>query len=171
MTPVATSLPELSLLRSVKLRLEVPLEGPYTRLLRRPTPEVEVLGKGECISLFRAARVKKTVPLVGAPVASYYRGKGGRERLGAADFQDNEWSKKILAQNPAKVELRFLAVPVGHISLPNEGWIGRLAEELTPWRGELIDAWRKRLERNICLNILRIYAFESLELDPSVGER
>jgi hypothetical protein len=169
--PVATPLSKLSLLPSVKLRLEVPLEGPYTRLLRRPSPEVEVLGKGDCISIFRGARIKGPLPLIGASVACYYRGQGGRGRLSAADFQDNQWSKEVLEQNQRKVKLGFLAVPVGHISLPNEGWVSRLAEQLTPWREELIDAWRKRLERNIFLNVLRIYAFEPMELDPSVCER
>jgi len=168
---VTTPLPKLSLLRSVKLRLEVPLEGPYTRLLRRPSPEVEVLGKGDCLSIFRAARIKEPIPLIGGPVACYYRGKGGRERLSADNFQNPEWGKEVLERNQGKVELRFLAVPVGHISLPKEGWVSGLAKQLTPWREELINAWRERLERNIWLNVLRIYAFDPLGLAPSVLEQ
>ena len=46
----------IALLKPLRLRLEVPIEGPYTRLLLRPAPEVESMVMGKTISIFLACQ-------------------------------------------------------------------------------------------------------------------
>lgn len=157
---------KLSVLHPVRLRLEIPLEGPYTRLLRRPAPEVEALGQGMCLAILRASRISDPVPLLPAPVACYYGRRGRPRGLDPGDFRDPGMAVRSLEQIRASLELRYLAVPVGHISLPSHEWISRLAEQVTPWRKEVIEAWRVRIERNLWLNVMRIYAFEPIILQP-----
>ena len=153
------------MLRPVRLKLEVPLEGPYTRLLRRPAPEVTALGQGICLTILRASRIREPAPLLPASVASYYGQRGRHRGLDPEDFGDPGMAVDSLEQIRVNIELRFLAVPVGHVSLPNEEWISRLAERVTPWRKEVIETWRMRIERNLWLNVMRMYVFEPIVLD------
>ena len=156
----------LSLLRAVRLRLEVPLEGPYSRVLRRPSPEVEALGRGKYLAIVRATSMREAVPLLPARVACYY-GSGGRG-LQAEDFQDSEWADRIIEEGNGEVELRFLALPVGHVRLPNEAWVSRLAAVLTPWREEVVEGWRSRMKRSIWLSVLRLYEFDAIAMNRPV---
>ena len=158
-----SSVQRLSLLRPVRLRLEIPLEGPYTRVLRRPSPEVEALGRGKCLAIVRATSMREAVPLLPARVACYFgsRGRG----LQAEDFQEVEWASRIIEERSKEVELRFLAVPVGHVRLPNEMWVSRLAAVLTPWREEAVEGWRSRVKRSIWLSVLRLYEFDGIAIN------
>jgi len=166
---VETPPKKLSLLRPVRLRLEVPLEGPYIRLLRRPSPEVAALAAGECLAIVRGTRIRQAVPFLPASVSCYYGRGGGRRGLEPEDFQDPEKARHILAAGDGPTELRYLAVPVGHVRLPNERWISRLTAQLTPWREEAVERWRRGVERSIWLSALRVYEFEPLSVEPSPG--
>ena len=66
------------------------------------------------------------------------------------------------------MQLRFLALPVGHVRLPNEAWVSRLAAALTPWREEAVEAWRSRMKRSIWLSVLRLYEFDGIALNRPV---
>ena len=50
-----------------------------------------------------------------------------------------------------------MAVPVGYFKLPNADWVSALAAELTPWTAQAVEAWRRGIERNIWLTVLRVY--------------
>jgi len=115
--------------------LEKPLEGPYTRILRRPVPEVQALGSGETIAIVRALRITEPIPLYASRIASYYplHKKGGGLR--AEDFRNVDWADDILAtwlENEGN-SLSYLVVPVGHIRLPNEKWVSSLTGRITPF--------------------------------------
>ena len=157
----------ISVLRPVRLRLEVPLEGPYTRVMRRPVPEVEALGQGRTIALVRASRVREPVPLYPALVSCYYSRKGGQHGLVPEDFQDPEWAGPILAAEggSGQVALNYLAVPVGYVKLPSARWVSALTARLTPWGEKTVEGWRRQIKQSIWLSALRVYAF-----DPVVVE-
>ena len=118
---------KLAILRPVRLRLEKPLEGPYTRILRRPVPEAQALGSGETIAIVRALCITEPIPLYASRIASYYplHKKGGGLR--AEDFRNVDWADDILAtwlENEDN-SLSYLVVPVGHIRYPiHKTWTG-----------------------------------------------
>ena len=140
-------------LKSIRLRLDKPLTGPYDRLLRRPGPEVAALVAGETMAIIRGTRLLKAMPLWESEVACYYdRGKWGTG-WSPEDFKDAEraerWEERELVNS--------LAVPVGYFQLPNADWVSALAAELTPWTAQAVEAWRVGLERDIWLTVLRVY--------------
>ena len=59
-------------LKSIRLRLDKPLTGPYDRLLRRPGPEVAALVAGETMAIIRGTRLLKAMPLWESETACYY---------------------------------------------------------------------------------------------------
>jgi MoxR-like ATPase len=145
--------------RPVDLHLKVPLSGPYTRLLRRPAPEVSALGSGKGLVVFRASRVCDPMPLWASTAACYYS-RGTQSGIGPDDFTDPEDYLQGLETELGN--LRFLAVPAYHIRLPADAWVSELAADLTPWKAEVIERWRRRLKGAIWLSVLRIRHFESL---------
>ncbi len=154
-------LKKFSFIQPIKLRFTRPLEGPYTRLLRRPPPEVEALGQGRCIALLRAARLSAPLPLYPALVSCYYSRPA--RGLSPEDFRDPEEAGRLLAAGPAPV--RFLAVPVGHVELPNQPWVSRLAACLTPWREQVVERWRQQVKQDkLWLNVVRIYRGDPIEI-------
>ncbi len=140
-------------LKSIRLRLDKPLTGPYDRLLRRPGPEVAALAAGEAMVIIRGTRLLKAMPLWESTAACYYA--KGTEGTGWSpeDFsnaqQAERWAEKGL--------VNALAVPVGYFKLPNAAWVGALAAELTPWTAQAVEAWRAGIERDIWLTVLRVY--------------
>ena len=148
-------------IKSIKLNLQVPLTGPYTRCLRRPAPEVEALGQGETIALLRAGRILAPVPLYPGDVACFYR-RGAR--LSPKDFSQPEWAERILdqRQQATKLAIQYLAVPAGYVRLPQSPLSSQLAAEFTPWLSAPIEAWRTQLKNPLWLNVLRIYRFDPL---------
>ena len=140
-------------LKSIRLRLDKPLTGPYDRLLRRPGPEVAVLVAGEAMVIIRGTRLLKAMPLWESAAACYYdRGKWGTG-WSPEDFRDVEQAERW-AENGL---VNSLVVPVGYFKLPNAAWIGALAAELTPWTAQAVEAWRAGIERDIWLTVLRVY--------------
>ncbi len=156
----------VELLRPVGLRLEVPLEGPYTRLLRRPTPEVAALAQGRTIAIVRATRVCQAIPLYPAAVSCYYTRKGQARRLSPEDFQDPDWARPFLAvkEDAEWVNLHYLLVPVGHVRLPSEKWVSGLTARLTPWCDKTVEDWRRQVHRSIWLSAVRLYRFDTIAL-------
>ena len=157
----------VALLQPVRLRLEVPLEGPYTRLLRRPAPEVEALGQGKTIALVRASRIREPVPLWPAAVSCYYSRKEHQRRLSPEDFHDPDWARNILESRSSagRAELHYLVVPVGHIRLPGARWVSALVARLTPWCEKTVERWRSQVNRNVWLSAVRLYSFDKIVLD------
>ena len=140
-------------LKSIRLRLDKPLTGPYDRLLRRPGPEVAVLVAGGAMVIIRGTRLLKAMPLWESAAACYYdRGKWGTG-WSPEDFRDVEQAERW-AENGL---VNSLVVPVGYFKLPNAAWIGALAAELTPWTAQAVEAWRAGIERDIWLTVLRVY--------------
>ena len=140
-------------LKSIRLRLDKPLTGPYDRLLRRPGPEVAALVAGEAMVIIRGTRLLKAMPLWESAAACYYdRGKWGTG-WSPEDFRDVEQAERW-AENGL---VNSLVVPVGYFKLPNAAWIGALAAELTPWTAQAVEAWRAGIERDIWLTVLRVY--------------
>ena len=140
-------------LKSIRLRLDKPLTGPYDRLLRRPGPEVAALVAGEAMVIIRGTRLLKAMPLWESAAACYYdRGKWGTG-WSPEDFRDVEQAERW-AENGL---VNLLVVPVGYFKLPNAAWIGALAAELTPWTAQAVEAWRAGIERDIWLTVLRVY--------------
>ena len=140
-------------LKSIRLRLDKPLTGPYDRLLRRPGPEVAALVAGETMVIIRGTRLLKAMPLWESETACYYAKGKADTGWSPEDFsnaqQAEHWTEKGLANS--------LAVPVGYFELPNADWVGALAAELTPWTAQAVEAWRAGIERNIWLTVLRVY--------------
>ncbi|NKB67248.1 MAG: AAA domain-containing protein [Candidatus Latescibacteria bacterium] len=155
----------LDQLRSVRLRLEVPLSGPYTRLLRRPVPELAALAQGETIVVVRAARFVNPLPLYPATASPYYyrQGRSGGGIVGD-DFKDPSWAAGLLQDWMAPDQVDLLGVPVAHVPLPNEAWVGQFVAQFTPWRAEPVERWRQGVERTIWLHILRVYRFEPVSI-------
>ena len=140
-------------LKSIRLRLDKPLTGPYDRLLRRPGPEVAALVAGEAMVIIRGTRLLKAMPLWESAAACYYATGTAGTGWSPEDFsnaqQAEHWAEEGLVNS--------LAVPVGYFKLPNAAWIGALAAELTPWTAQAVEAWRAGIERDIWLTVLRVY--------------
>lgn len=140
-------------LKSIRLRFDKPLTGPYDRLLRRPGPEVAALAAGETMVIIRGTRLLKVMPLWESAVACYYAKGKSDTGWSEKDFRDAEqaerWAEHGLVNS--------LAVPVGYFKLPNADWVGSLAVELTPWTAQVVEAWRAGIERDIWLTVLRVY--------------
>ena len=140
-------------LKSIRLRLDKPLAGPYDRLLRRPGPEVVALAAGETMAIIRGTRLLKAMPLWESEIACYRtRGKWSSEwspeEFGNAQ-QAEGWAEKGLVDS--------LVVPAGYFKLPNAAWVGALAAELTPWTAQAVEAWRAGIKGDIWLTVLRVY--------------
>jgi len=157
---------KLAMLRPVRLRLKKPLEGPYTRLIRRPIPEVQALGEGQTVAIVRAARIKEVVPLYPSLAACYYPKKKKSNGLCAEDFSDVVRAQFILDEwaEDGEITLSYLAVPVGYIRLPSARWVSALTARITPWNEAPVELWRQHISRDIWLNIVRIYRFEPLAI-------
>ena len=140
-------------LKSIRLRLDKPLTGPYDRLLRRPGPEVAALAAGETMAIIRGTRLLKAMPLWESEAACYYATGKADTGWSPEDFRDAEqaecWVERGLVDS--------LAVPVGYFKLPNAAWVSALATELTPWTAQAVQAWRAGIERDIWLTVLRVY--------------
>ena len=163
----------IALLKPLRLRLEVPIEGPYNRLMRRPAPEVESMVHGKTISIVRATKISEPVPLYPALVSCYYVRKGPKRSLRPTDFQDSDWAARILAQKDRESELKleYLLVPVGFIKLPVEKWVSELTARLTPWAVKAVERWRCQVRRSIWLNVVRIYQFDPITLKNAFPSR
>ena len=140
-------------LKSIRLRLDKPLTGPYDRLLRRPGPEVAALAAGETMAIIRGTRLLKAMPLWESEIACYYTTGKAATGWSPEDFsnaqQAEHWTEKGLVNS--------LAVPIGYFKLPNAAWVSELAAELTPWTAQSVEAWRAGIERDIWLTVLRVY--------------
>ena len=140
-------------LKSIRLRLDKPLTGPYDRLLRRPGPEVAALVAGETVAIIRGTRLLKAMPLWESEVACYYAKGKVDTGWSPEDFRDAEqaerWTEKELVNS--------LAVPIGYFNLPNADWVSALAAELTPWTAQAVESWQAGIERDIWLTVLRVY--------------
>lgn len=149
------NLQRLSLICPVKLRLERPLAGPYAGVLRRPPPELDALGAGQCLVLLRARRLGKPLPLCSSLISPYY-GRGGG-RLTPGDFRDPQQAARLLAA-PEEGRVRLLALPAGYVELPNQAWVSELLAELSPWRAAVVERWRRQLKQEqLWLNVLRVH--------------
>lgn len=160
------NLQRFSLIRPVKLRLERPIAGPYALVLRRPAPEIAVLGQGQCLVLLRARRLGNPLPLCPALSSPYY---AQGHRLKSSDFSDPEPADQLMAEAGAP-QVSFLVVPAGHVELPNQPWVSELIARLSPWRAEVVERWRQQLrQENLWLNVVRVYAGTpvSVKLPPS----
>ena len=146
-------------LKSIRLRLDKPLTGPYDRLLRRPGPEVAALVAGETVAIIRGTRLLKAMPLWESEVACYYAKGKVDTGWSPGDFRDAEqaecWAEKELVNS--------LAVPIGYFKLPNATWVSALAAELTPWTAQAVESWRAGVERDIWLTVLRVYRCASVK--------
>ncbi len=146
-------------LKSIRLRFDKPLTGPYDRLLRRPGPEVAALVAGETVAIIRGTRLLKAMPLWESEVACYYAKGKVDTGWSPGDFRDAEqaecWAEKELVNS--------LAVPIGYFKLPNATWVSALAAELTPWTDQVVEAWRAGIERDIWLTVLRVYRCASVK--------
>lgn len=146
-------------LKSIRLRLDKPLTGPYDRLLRRPGPEVAALVAGETVAIIRGTRLLKAMPLWESEVACYYAKGKVDTGWSPGDFRDAEqaecWAEKEVVNS--------LAVPIGYFKLPNATWVSALAAELTPWTDQVVEAWRAGIERDIWLTVLRVYRCASVK--------
>ncbi len=140
-------------LKSIRLRLDKPLTGPYDRLLRRPGPEVAALVAGETVAILRGTRLLKAMPLWESEVACYRTSGKWSSGWSPEEFSNAQqaegWAEKGLVDS--------LAVPIGYFKLPNAAWVGALAAELTPWTAEAVEAWRAGIERDLWLTVLRVY--------------
>lgn len=140
-------------LKSIRLRLDKPLTGPYDRLLRRPGPEVAALAAGETMAIVRGTRLLKAMPLWESEIACYRPQGKRRSKWTPEEFSNAEraagWAEK------GRVDA--LVVPVGYFKLPNAAWVGALAAELTPWTAPAVEAWRAGIKGGIWLTVLRVY--------------
>ncbi|MYD07761.1 MAG: AAA domain-containing protein [Acidimicrobiaceae bacterium] len=140
-------------LKSIRLRLDKPLTGPYDRLLRRPGPEVIALAAGETMAIIRGTRLLKAMPLWESAAACYYAPNKADTGWSPEDFsnaqQADHWVEKGLVNS--------LAMPIGYFKVPNAAWVSALAVELTPWTAQAVEAWRAGIERDIWLTVLRVY--------------
>ena len=162
---MAPSWRRLDQLQSVRLRLEVPLSGPYTRLLRRPAPEVEALAAGETVAVVRAVRFVEPMPLYPGTASPYYRHRGrSGGGVAAGDFTDSEWAGQLLEEWTAPAQVDLLAVPVLHLPLANAPWVSQFVAQYTPWRAEAVEQWRRGIERTLWLHILRVYRFDPVAI-------
>ncbi len=146
----------LSLIRPVRLRLERPLAGPYAMVLRRPAPEIEALGAGQCLVLLRAHRLGLAMPLCNSAVVPFYG--AGNTRPRAADFREAGAAARAMEVLP-EGQVRLLGLPVGHVELPNAPWVSPMLAELSPWRAAAVERWRRQLKQGrLWLNVVRVYS-------------
>ena len=75
-------------LKSIRLRLDKPLTGPYDRLLRRPGPEVAALVAGEAMVIIRGTRLLKAMPLWESAATCYYATGTAGTGWSPEDFRD-----------------------------------------------------------------------------------
>lgn len=96
-------------LKSIRLRLDKPLTGPYDRLLRRPGPEVAALAAGQTLAILRGTRLLQAMPLWESEIACYRTKGKWSSRWAPEEFSNPEqaagWAEK------GRVDL--LAVPAG----------------------------------------------------------
>lgn len=140
-------------LKSIRLRFDKPLTGPYDRLLRRPGPEVVALAAGETMAILRGTRLLQAMPLWESAIACYRtRGKW------SSKWTPEEFRNAQRAEGWAeKEQVDSLAVPVGYFKLPNAAWVSALAAELTPWTAPAVEAWRAGIKGDVWLTVLRVY--------------
>ena len=140
-------------LKSIRLRLDKPLTGPYDRLLPRPGPEVAALAAGECMAIIRGTSLKKAMPLWESAAACYYAKGKADTGWSPGDFSNAQqaecWAEKGL--------VNALAVPIGYFKLPNATWVSALAAELTPWMARVVEAWQAGIKGDVWLIVLRVY--------------
>lgn len=141
-------------LKSIRLRLDKPLTGPYDRLLRRPGPEVAALAAGQTLAILRGTRLLQAMPLWESEIACYRTKGKWSSRWSPEEFSNPEqaagWAEK------ERVDL--LAVPAGYFKLPNAAWVSALAAELTPWTAQAVEAWRGGIKGGgIWLTVLKVY--------------
>ena len=141
-------------LKSIHLRLDKPLTGPYDRLLRRPGPEVAALVAGQTLAILRGTRLLQAMPLWESAVACY-RSRG----QWSSEWSPEEFSNAEQAAGWAeKGRVDSLAVPAGYFKLPNAAWVSALAAELTPWTAQAVEAWRGGIKGEaIWLTVLKVY--------------
>ena len=141
-------------LKSIRLRLDKPLTGPYDRLLRRPGPEVAALVAGQTLAIIRGTRLLQAMPLWESAVACY-RPRG----QWSSEWSPEEFSNPEQAAGWAEKErVDSLAVPAGYFKLPNAAWVSALAAELTPWTAQAVEAWRGGIKGGaIWLMVLKVY--------------
>ena len=141
-------------LKSIRLRLDKPLTGPYDRLLRRPGPEVAALVAGQTLAIIRGTRLLQAMPLWESAVACY-RPRG----QWSSEWSPEEFSNPEQAEGWAEKErVDSLAVPAGYFKLPNAAWVSALAAELTPWTAQAVEAWRGGIKGGaIWLTVLKVY--------------
>ena len=141
-------------LKSIRLRLDKPLTGPYDRLLRRPGPEVAALVAGQTLAIIRGTRLLQAMPLWESAVACY-RPRG----QWSSEWSPEEFSNPEQAAGWAEKErVDSLAVPAGYFKLPNAAWVSALAAELTPWTAQAVEAWRGGIKGGaIWLTVLKVY--------------
>ena len=141
-------------LKSIRLRLDKPLTGPYDRLLRRPGPEVAALVAGQTLAILRGTRLLQAMPLWESAVACY-RSRG----QWSSEWSPEEFSNAEQAAGWAeKGRVDSLAVPAGYFKLPNAAWVSALAAELTPWTAQAVEAWRGGIKGGaIWLTVLKVY--------------
>jgi len=140
-------------LKSIRLRLDKPLVGPYDRILPRPGPEVAALAAGECMAIIRGTSLREALPLWESAAACYY----AKGRAGTGWVSDDFSNAQQAEHKAAKELVHSLAVPVGYFKLPNAAWVSALAAELTPWRAQAVEAWQAGIKRDIWLTVLRVY--------------
>jgi len=148
-------------LKPVRLQRVKAPSGPYTRLLRRPGPEVVALGGGMTSVVLRGTRILHTLPLWASEKACYYAA-GGIAGWRTEDFIDDKWVQSCDAGDADHVE--FLAVPVAHLRLANDGRVDAIAEALSPWKGQAIERWRRDLKGAIWLTVVRVYSFATVAI-------
>ena len=141
-------------LKSIRLRLDKPLTGPYDQLLRRPGPEVAALVAGQALAIIRGTRLLQAMPLWESAVACY-RPRG----QWSSEWSPEEFSNPEQAAGWAEKErVDSLAVPAGYFKLPNAAWVSALAAELTPWTAQAVEAWRGGIKGGaIWLTVLKVY--------------
>ena len=140
-------------LKSIRLRFDKPLTGPYDRLLRRPGPEIAALAAGETMAIIRGTRLLKAMPLWESEAACYYAKGKADTGWSPEDFRDAEQAERWAEHGL----VNLLAVPIGYFKLPNADWVSALAAELTPWTAQAVEAWRAGIGRDIWLTVLRVY--------------
>jgi len=134
--------------------------------MRRAAPEVEALATGQTSVILRGTGIRQPVPVVASWVNGFYG--QGKDAKGVVPEDFNDAAHAALAlekiQHQTEHAARLLVVPVGHIRLPHEAWVSRLAAELTPWTERRVEAWRIHLKNSPWLSVVRAYAFEPVVL-------
>lgn len=155
---------------SIRIRLRDRISGPFTRLLIRPMPEVELLGQGRCSVVIRGNRVNQIVPLVGHRRSCYYaaRQSSGWE---PEDFKDSEWAGGYVGR--VERVTSKLAIPVGHVRLDTQEKLFLWVNAHTPWNVEAVQSWFNYRKTGAWLTVMRVYSMDPVELEnaesPGLG--